>query len=1444
MTDTTPNPQEKLNRWKERLLNVTEFQLPLDYPRPVPSRYVEGVLDLPFTEAASIDLLTLSVANRVGTSSRKLPASPFILLLAGFSVLLHRYTSEEDIVVGSSSNSCNPLVLRIPIKGTDTFSQVVEAVHRVEAEAANDEVPLNELFDTLYPPVSRAERMPPPLFRVRFFNQMDTDASTLNQTATYVNDVTIFLRSTPSSNSLRSPYPRIEVSLSFNQVLFSGERMEIMLSQLQLVLQQAASSPPSTPVGLFSLISDHCNSVIPNPRQDLHWSGWNGAIPHVFVKNAHAHPDRVGIVETIASETPSGSPLRQVTRAFTEFLPSLVFETRSFTYDQLRKSATALASYFLSQGLQRGDVITLFAHRSSDLLVGVMGILLSGGVFNVIDPAYPVARQKIYLSVARPRAIVTLARAGELLPEVQAFVDAELELKTQIHSLQLEDDGTLIHTLDGKKTTMETPTEDLFIELGPDSYATLSFTSGSTGIPKGVLGRHFSLTHFYPWMAEQFSLSKNDRFTMLSGIAHDPIQRDIFTPLFLGAELRVPDPELIGTPGLLAHWLRENEVTVTTLTPAMGQLLSSNATSIIPSLRNAFFVGDVLTKRDCMRLQQIAPTTRIINMYGTTETQRAVSHFVVPPLAEQPSFLTSTKEILPAGKGMVDVQLLIVNRLADSTGYRQLCGIGEVGELFVRSSGLSEGYLGLPEASAEKFVKNWFGPDPIEEGVNLPFYKGARDRMYKSGDLGRYLPDGIVECVGRADDQVKIRGFRIELGEIDTHLSQHPRVRENVTLVRRDRNEEQTLVSYFVPLKSDVDSSSEEESKARSGSTSQKNYTKLCREIRDWLKLKLPSYSVPSVLVPILKMPLNPNGKIDKPALPFPDTAQFRKNPTTNPAPTGSLASFSEIEVQVYQLWNSLLPSYTSPNKTDNFFEVGGHSILATQMVFLVRKTFGVNVPLGIVFKHPTLQTLAAQIQAAKVSDYNLVSEDSSSTPLGSTADNASLLKEDDDYADTLYSKDYEELISKLEWPHKETDISSSYRKGTPSVYLLTGGTGFLGAFILTQLLRRTETSKVYCVVRSQKDQTPLQRLKSNALTYGLWEDSWTDKIVGLEGDLAKPLFGVDNGHWNELVREVDAIVHNGAVVHWVFPYQKLRAANVLGTLIALSLSWADPSAIKPLVFVSSTSVLDTPYYVELSDRSVEENLAVKGVREEDNLEGSRVGLRSGYAQSKWVSEKILFEARRRGYPVSIVRPGFIVGDSTTGATLPDDFLWRLVKGCLQIKSLPSIHNTVNMCPVDYVATVVVQLASAPFSSLPKNSLGVYHVSNPHRFRFNDLFQIVLQHGYPADSQEYVRWRNHLMDVTLASNDNALFPLLHFVLDDLPTSTKAPILSDTHTTDLLQRTHTVCPDIAPLIPKYLAYLVKIGFLPSPSPDLAKFTLPELSFQPNADLVNFHRSNRQ
>jgi formyltetrahydrofolate-dependent phosphoribosylglycinamide formyltransferase len=1500
--------------WADILAGQSLSHLPADFVTPSPPKNVESVLS---TEHA--------------TDSDR--------LLAAFFLLVSKLTGDTDISVGTNDREGNYYVLRLQLKLDATFDELVQQMQAKKAEIE----PLAASFKTNGPSC-----------HVRF---MTNSATALQGSSDLDIDLTLICNGK-------------QVQASYNSLLFSSVRINMLLNQVKLL----ASTTSSEQIGQLSIIDQEQSAILPFPSRDLHWNQFRGPISTIFSENAAKHPERACVIVSQASG-----------------------EDLVFNYDQIHKRSNALAQHLIASGIKKGDVVVLYAYRGVDLVVGVMGILKAGATFSVIDPAYPVERQCIYLSVARPAGLVVLQKAGVLSDHVRNWITDNLTLKVDVADFAISDDGTTLHGIPA-----DVPIENTGVEIGPDDIPTLSFTSGSEGVPKGVRGRHFSLTYYFPWMAQHFGLSESDRFTMLSGIAHDPIQRDIFTPLFLGACLVVPTGDDIGTPGRLAEWCAAKEVTVTHLTPAMGQLLSSQVAAgvQIRTLRNAFFVGDVLTKRDVKRLQGLARSVDIINMYGTTETQRAVSFYRIPSVDKDPRFLANFKDVMPAGQGMQDVQLLVVSR----DGSRQLCGVGQVGEIYVRAAGLAEGYLSLEEMTAKKFVSNWFVKEDAWSALQYDgtgTWKGARDRLYRSGDLGRYLPDGNVECSGRADDQVKIRGFRIELGEIDTHLSRHPLVRENVTLLRRNKDEEPTLVSYFVPdqkpelqsfvteqtdstlrrltvlisgsgsnLQALIDATTsgvlkgkaiiscvisnrknafglerakkagiktkiwslaasrkihgdsrekydtelarlilqdgrpdlvvcagfmhilspeflapmsaqrvecinlhpalpgqfngahaierafeafqqgkidktgimihkvitevdmgepilvkevsfetietlesletkihEAEHKAIVEATAQvlaampadrlvqrmQRYQPLVKDIRDYLKGKLASYAVPTVYVPMEKMPLNPNGKVDKPALPYPDTAQQQ---AVSQKPSDDMDATQQT---LHNIWREILPH--APGSIalgDNFFDLGGHSILATRLIFKLRQAFVLdNVPLGLIFKEPTIGGLAKEIEKLKAGEASISKDGEPSQNEPNYAEDAKSLMQ------THLAKSYSRR--------------AAFNEDEQLTIFVTGGTGFLGAFLIRDLLQRKGT-QVIVHVRAKDEAGAMSRLIANLEGHGCFREVYRSRLSVVVGDLAQDRLGLSEQSWINVCQQADAVIHNGAVVHWVFPYAQMRAANVLGTLSAIAL--CEQGKEKTFTFVSSTSVLDTEYFVRESDRLIA--LGQDGILESDDLQGSAKGLGTGYGQSKWVGEALTREAGRRGLSGCVVRPGYIVGDTVSGVTNTDDFLIRLVKGCIQVGAYPNIHNPVNMVPVDHVARVVAACALNP----PTDQLSVAHVTGHPRSRFADFLGLLSHFGFNVQQQDYLQWKNALEAHVESSKENALYPLLHFVTEDLPSSTKAPEMDDQNAREALKKDIRYTGEDVSAgrgvqeaeMGVALAFLVQIGFLQPPTQD--------------------------
>eukprot|EP01134_Creolimax_fragrantissima_P004436 CFRG4436T1 len=1300
------NP-ELLAFWKQHLSSPPFLPLPTDYPR-LSTQNIETELNLNLSETTCKALVQYGLNTDV---------RPYTMVLAAFLVVLHKYTHEEEVLIGTSSTNFNPLVLRMAVSDDQTIADLVKSVVESEDLAAAKDVPfdvLNAELEAEYD--SNSPRAP--LLTVRCFNAVDVTSATLDATA--MCEWTLFVEQNRDSKRLLP----LRLRLVFNSVLFKPERMNEVLHHVEIVLQKMATSSGDLTVRDCSITAHHTPSAqyIPDPFEELD-STWEGAAFEHFSKWAKKDPERVCVVH--GSET--------------------------FTYKYLDDYSNRLAHYLITNGIKPGDVVTMYAHRSTAIVVGIMGILKAGATFSVIDPAYPVDRQQVYLFVAQPKAIISLKLAGKLNAEVQHFIDTELNVYCQLDGLH-EDEPELLD---------EYPVESCGVIVQPYDVATLSFTSGSTGIPKGVRGQHISLTHFFPWMMTKFGLGENDRFTMLSGIAHDPIQRDVFTPLFMGATIYIPDQEDIVNPGMLAAWMAKNEVTVATLTPAMNQLVTANAEAPMPKLRRVFLVGDILTKRDVMRLQALADNVEVINMYGTTETQRAVSYFLI----KNDGSISNLKEILPAGWGMKDVQLLILNQSG------KVAGVGELGEIYVRSPCMSKGYLGLDEITAQKFVNNPFRPDD------------SKDKMYRTGDLGRYMPDGVVECVGRADDQVKIRGFRIELGEIDTHLGQHPAVRENVTLVKRDANEEKTIISYFVPkIANDFDIDS----------------------MRTALKAKLPSYSIPSVFVPLQRMPLTPNGKIDKAKLPFPDAAVIALQMGNKRQADGPVTEETQLHKEIKEIWKAVLGRDVGVH--DNFFDLGGHSIFATRVTFEIRNRLKVELPLDILYRCGTIDQVVKRISQNELTD------------------NLGFEQGEDSEEDQL-DVEAEVVLDASVTCDGLPELTANSTKEVNSV-LLTGATGFLGVFLLSRLLTKHPHAIVNCIVRAKDTDSAHARVEKALRAHFLWKNEFKPRIKAVCGDLSAEdaTCGVSSRQWDEWIRTIDLVVHNGAFVHWVYPYSKLKAANVTSVVSLLKL--ASTHKRKPFHFVSSTSVFEAPHYLGLT----------APVKERDTLVAGN-GIGSGYGQSKWVAEKIIALAAQRGLPTYVYRSSYITGDSCTGVTNVDDYLVRLIKGCIELGVSPEMSNKLNCCPVDFVANTIAHISTTPPTVMDGVS-NTFHFLNPTPYRFLDFFEDVARYGFDVKSENYMEWKNALEDLTMTTKENALFPLLHFVLDDLPQKSRGPVLDTENIWNAIEGAGIECPSVTSLMGTYLSYLVQSKYLapPTRAGEEGVLPLPELNISGEIGMV--------
>lgn len=482
-------------------------------------------------------------------------------------------------------------------------------------------------------------------------------------------------------------------------------------------------------------------------------------------------------------------------------------------YQQLDKLTNKIAHYLLERGFKKSDVIVIYGYRNYILVLSIIAIMKIGAIFSILDPKYPSAYIEKCITAVKPKGLLN---TGLLMHKNI--------LKEKLTTISMSKLNKII------AGSLSTDQKEVDVSLEQNDTAVITFTSGTTALPKVVEGRHSSLTHFYPWMNKVFGPFSHDNFAMCSNIGHDPLQRDIFTPLFFAATLFIPSDKDIFSPGQLIEWLYKNNITVCCFTPSMLQLLCTfnEKNRRLEQLRLVFFVGECLLRLQVEQLMMIAPNARVVNLYGSTETQRAVSYFEVPKK------LKNLPDIIPVGKGMPGVDVIILN---PNSGKQ--CNYQEIGEIYIRSPWIAKGYLHAPKEDEARFSR--------VVGSN-----NQNDYMYRTGDMGFYDKYFGVRCMGRIDDQVKINGHRIELQYINNILRQFDSSINNaVTLVHKKSNSLQLIA--FVTL-------------YKKGALNNKKKG-FSQKIRIYLKNKLPGYMVPEDVIVIDAMPLTPNGKTNLKAL-------------------------------------------------------------------------------------------------------------------------------------------------------------------------------------------------------------------------------------------------------------------------------------------------------------------------------------------------------------------------------------------------------------------------------------------------------------------------------------------------------------------------------------------------------------------------------------------------
>jgi len=869
---------KQIGYWRAQLAGLPEvIALPTDRPRPAVASHRGSYVPFRIDADLHRQLQELARAHR---------ATLFMALQAGVAVLLHRLGAGDDVAIGSPIAGrtdhalddligffVNTLVLRTDLSGDPDFRSVLGRVRETALSAyAYQDVPFERLVEALNPARSQSHQ---PLFQVAMVLQNNAEWSlslpgvTAELSSPDISHSKFDLTFGLSEKNIDGAPAGLTGEIEYASDLFDHETV-VSIANRFVRLLKAFVADPTQSIGRVDLL----DSV---ERQKT-LVDWNDAkhtvseltLPELFEVQVARSPDAIAVV----------------------------FEGASYSYAELNLKSNQLAHHLRSLGVTPDSRVAICVERSLEMLVGVLAVLKAGGAYVPLDPAYPAERLSYMLQDSQPVVVLMHAATRKLL---------------QAASEALSHTPKIVDLLADQAHWTDRPTTNLAalaVGLAAHHLAYVIYTSGSTGAPKGVMVEHRNIQRLF-WSTEDlFNFSQRDVWTMFHSFAFDFSVWEIWGALLYGGRLVIVPHFVTRSPADFHDFLCDEGVTILNQTPsAFRGLIAAQAQSKkLHRLRSIIFGGEALDVSSLTpwRARDENASVSLINMYGITETTVHVTYKSLT-LDDARRSLGS-----PVGKPLKDLRLYLLDKLG------QPVPIGVVGEIYVGGAGVARGYLNRPELTAERFR-----PSPFVEG----------DRLYKSGDLGRYLPNGDIEFLGRNDFQVKIRGFRIELGEIQARLLEHAAVTEAVVLATDDPTGEKRLVAYCATDGGTLGVSSQ--------------------LLRAHLSETLPDYMVPATIMMLDRLPLTPNGKIDRRALPAPEFLSTSKRAPGTPR-----------EIALAELFCEVL-GVPHVGADDSFFELGGHSLLVTRLVSRIRSVLKLEVPIRTLFETPTIAALASQLDHA-----------------------------------------------------------------------------------------------------------------------------------------------------------------------------------------------------------------------------------------------------------------------------------------------------------------------------------------------------------------------------------------------------------------------------------------------------------------------------------------------
>ncbi|MBB6498037.1 non-ribosomal peptide synthase/polyketide synthase [Pedobacter cryoconitis] len=873
--------------WQREQFSVPVQQQHLDYWKGklggVSTLYLPADYQRPAIQssrgALSQFTLNRSLSENLQVLARQYDATLFMTLLTAFKVLLYRYTGQDDICVGTPTAGRT----QQEVEGLVGFFVNTLALRSDLANNPSFETLLEQVKDTT---LSAYQHQDLPLEKIvdAVVKERDLSRNPLFQ-------VSFALLNIPEAPDLKlqdvvlSAEPLEHTKIQFDFTLTLREGADGLSGAIEYSTDLYREETISRMIMhfeqlLFAIVADPTARI---SELQLLSAAEEEQLLVAFntTEASHLHEKGTTILDLFAtrvSQTPDAI--------------AIVFEDQSLTYKALDEKANQLAHYLAIKGVTLETMVPICLNRSLEMMVGILGIMKAGGAYVPIDPEYPASRISYILSDTAARVIITDAYSKPKLPQLADHIEV-IVIDTDWDEIGAHAKGAL--------STM----------LTDENLAYVIYTSGSTGIPKGVMNQHNGIVNRLEWGQDYLRLDSSDVLLQKTTFCFDVSIWELFGPLIAGARLVFAKPEGQKDTGYLKNAIAQYGITTIHFVPLMLDAFLENATGWDGStLRRVVCSGEALGPNQVIAFRKCFPDLQLYNFYGPTEAAIEVSYWQAP-------MDTTGLEIVPIGKPVTNARLYILDN------HGNVVPLGVNGELHIGGIQVARGYLNRPDLTAEKFITD-------------PFSHQPGDRLYKTGDLARWLPDGSIEYLGRMDDQVKIRGYRIELGEIENVLEQSELINQAVVLAKPDVSGNKRLVGYVVPA-GDFD---------REG-------------IILFLKNRLPEYMVPALWVALEEMPLTPNGKTDKKALPEPGDAVISASAYVPPR--------NEMEQTLTAIWQDLL-GVSRVGIHDNFFELGGDSIVTIQVVSRAKRA-GYELQPKDLFIYQTVEKLSALLLAKKSSE-------------------------------------------------------------------------------------------------------------------------------------------------------------------------------------------------------------------------------------------------------------------------------------------------------------------------------------------------------------------------------------------------------------------------------------------------------------------------------------------